>query len=321
MRRVATIVLTTLATFCAGAQSSTGTVKWSAGNGYPPGPYSSPNAACATVLNGRRGPAEEWGPGAYYLISNAVANPAGWDLTPIDGYPYSATYCNFTQTIYACGKSCPYVTQTTNGLPYVYATSPPASCPSATCPAPKDVGESCPNGKCGTKNIRQRRPTTLNVNGLPYGVDVEIATGAAGDDALAHGAYLFRLKCSSDLSCSFQRVTLDKCTKGDGSNPALSTRVDTWLTSSGLLAVKQLSNSEIELTVYYQAFGNQLPAKVILTFASEGVPFKRLTNFRTTGFVDLRFSPDTNTGIAYVPIQNDRKMLLDCPIFLRGLTP
>jgi hypothetical protein len=115
-----------LATFCAGAQSSTGTVKWGAGNGYPPGPYSSPNAACAIVLNGLRGPAEGWGPNAYYLYSNAVANPAGWDLTPIGGYPYSATYCNFTETIYACGTSCPHVMQITDGLPYVYAISPPA---------------------------------------------------------------------------------------------------------------------------------------------------------------------------------------------------
>jgi hypothetical protein len=177
-----------------------------------------------------------------------------------------------------------------------------------------------PTGNQTSKNIRERGPTTLNVNGLPYGVDVEIATGAAGDDALAHGAYLFRLKCSADLFCSFQRVTLNECTKGDGSDPAFSTRVDSWLTSSGLLAVKQLSNNEIELTVY-QAFGNQLPAKVILTFASEGVPFKKLTNFRTTGFVDLRFWPDTKTVIAYVPIQNDRKKLLDCPVLLRGLTP
>ena len=113
-----------LATFCAGAQSSTGTVKWGAGNGYPPGPYSSPDAACASALNGLRGTAEGWGPNAYYLYSDAVANPAGWDLTPIGGHPYSATYCNFTETIYDCGSSCPYEMQITNGLPYVYAISP-----------------------------------------------------------------------------------------------------------------------------------------------------------------------------------------------------
>ena len=145
-----------LATFCAGAQSPTGAVKWGAGNGYPPGPYSSPNAACAILLNGHRGPAEGWGPSAYYLYSNAVANPAGWDNTPIGGYPYSATYCNFTETIYDCGTSCPYVMQITNGLPYVYAISPPATCPSAACPvSPKDARESCPNGRgCAAADMR-----------------------------------------------------------------------------------------------------------------------------------------------------------------------
>jgi hypothetical protein len=123
---VATLV-GVLATFCAGAQSSTGTVKWGAGNGYPPGPYPSPDEACAIVLNGLRGAAEGWGPNAYTVDTDAVANPAGWDNTPIGEYPYSATYCNFTQTIYDCGTSCPYVMQITNGLPYVYAISPPAA--------------------------------------------------------------------------------------------------------------------------------------------------------------------------------------------------
>jgi len=115
-----------LVALIADAQSSAGTVRWAAGNGYPPGPYSSPDEACATVVNGLEGPAEGWGPNAYFLNSDAVANPAGWNLKPIGGYPYSATYCNFTQTIYACGESCPHVMQITNGLPYVYAISPPA---------------------------------------------------------------------------------------------------------------------------------------------------------------------------------------------------
>jgi hypothetical protein len=108
------------------SQSSTGTVMWGAGNGYPPGPYSSPDAACAAALNGREGPAEGWGPGAYYVYSDAVANPAGWDHTPIGGYPYSGTYCNYAETIYACGASCPHAEEITNGLPYVFAISPPA---------------------------------------------------------------------------------------------------------------------------------------------------------------------------------------------------
>ena len=121
-----------LAAFFADGQPSAETVRWAAGNGYPPGPYSSPDAACATVLNGLEGPAEGWGPDAYFLNSDAVANPAGQNLVPIGGYPYSATYCNFTQTIYDCGESCPHVTHITNGLPYVYAISPPAKATNVT---------------------------------------------------------------------------------------------------------------------------------------------------------------------------------------------
>jgi hypothetical protein len=133
-------VVALFAAFCAGAQTSTGTVQWGAGNRYPYGPYASPNAACATVLNGLRGPAEGWGPNAYLVYSNAVANPAGWNHTPIGGYPYSATYCNYTETIYDCGTSCPYVMQITNGLPYVFAVLPGATCPTAICPvSPKET--------------------------------------------------------------------------------------------------------------------------------------------------------------------------------------
>src|SRR5258708_18920608 len=46
--------------------------------------------------------------------------------------------------------------QITNGVPYVYAISPPATCPSATCPvSPKDVSKSCPNSKgCVAADMR-----------------------------------------------------------------------------------------------------------------------------------------------------------------------
>jgi hypothetical protein len=167
---------------------------------------------------------------------------------------------------------------------------------------------------------RERGQRTLSVNGVPYSVDVNISAGAAGDEALANGIYIFHLKCSADLFCSFERITLNECTAGKGGEPAFSTRVDSWFTSSGLLAVTQKSNSEIELTVY-QAFGNQLPAKVTLSFASKGVLFKKLTGFRTSGFVDLRFWPNTKTGIEYEPVKIDRKKPLDCPVLLRGLNP
>jgi hypothetical protein len=59
-----------LATFCAGAQSC-GIVQWGAGNGYAPGPYSSPVEACA-IRNGEVDDASEgWGPGAIVTFSNA----------------------------------------------------------------------------------------------------------------------------------------------------------------------------------------------------------------------------------------------------------
>ena len=107
-----------------------GPVLWGAGNGYPVGPYSSPNVACATLLNGLRGPGGAWGVNAYTIDSEAIADPAGYDHTPIGGYPYSGAYCNFTQIMYDCGTSCPYVIQqNTDGLPYVYAIPPTGPCP------------------------------------------------------------------------------------------------------------------------------------------------------------------------------------------------
>lgn len=175
-------------------------------------------------------------------------------------------------------------------------------------------------GSKDSHGARQHGQNTLNVNGVPYSIDVEIAAGAAGDDTLAKGAYVFRFKCSADLFCSLERITLNECESGVSNEPAFSARTDSWVTSSGLLAVKQLSNSEIEMTVY-QAFGNQLPAKVTIGFASEGVPFKKLTSFKTAGFIDLRLWPNTKTGIEYVPLQRDRRKILNCPVLLRGLNP
>jgi hypothetical protein len=70
-----------------------GPVLWGAGNGYPPGPYSSPDAACR-ILDGVTGPAEGWGPNAVYTDSDAAADEAAWEGTPTGGYPGSSTYCN-----------------------------------------------------------------------------------------------------------------------------------------------------------------------------------------------------------------------------------
>lgn len=170
------------------------------------------------------------------------------------------------------------------------------------------------------QQIRASRRTVLNVDGVPYGVDVEIATGAAGDEDLLRGVYVFRLKCSADLVCSFQRLALNECSSKLDREPTFSPVFDIWMTSSRLLTLKQLSNTELELRLY-QAFGNQLPARVTLTFSSEGTPFKKVVGFRTDGFVDFRFWPDTKTGIEYVPIKHARQKRLDCPMLLRGLTP
>jgi RHS repeat-associated protein len=147
-----TALLGVLAAFSAGAQSY-GTVRWWAGNGYAPGPYSSPNAACAILWDGLAGPAGDFGPNAYYLDSNAVADPAGWQGTPIGGYPGSHTYCNYTQTTYACGTSCPYVLQVMESVPYLSAVLPAAGPVS-----PKDVG--CP---CRDANALAGDPIALSI--------------------------------------------------------------------------------------------------------------------------------------------------------------
>lgn len=160
---------------------------------------------------------------------------------------------------------------------------------------------------------------TLHVDGVSYSLDVETAAGAAGDDSLAHGVYVFRLKCSADISCSLERITLNECTTAETSEPAFAPKVDSWSTWSGQLAVRQMGAHEIELTVY-QALGKKLPAKVTVNFASgQSHPFKAVMGFKTSGFIDLRFWPDTTRHIEYVPIQHDLKKVLDCPVALHGL--
>lgn len=160
---------------------------------------------------------------------------------------------------------------------------------------------------------------TLQVNGVSYSLEVEIAAGAAGDEALAHGVYLFRLKCSADLVCSFQRLTLNECTAAKDGTSTFTPRADLWTTSTGQLSVRQIGRNDVELTVY-QAFGKKLPAKVLLTFASGPMhPFQELANLKTTGFIDLRAWPDINRTIDYIAVQKDQTKALDCPISLRGL--
>jgi hypothetical protein len=126
-----------------------GPVLWGAGNGYPPGPYSSPDAACR-ILNGVTGPAEGWGPNAIYTNSDAAVDGATWEGTPTGGYPGSTTYCSYTLTITGCGEDCPTVQQATGALPYVYATPP-------TGPCPHDLIAGCkPTPSCAQKLSRKQ---------------------------------------------------------------------------------------------------------------------------------------------------------------------
>lgn len=103
-------------------------VLWGVGNGYPSGPYSSPDAACR-ILSGVTGRAEGWGPNAVYTYSDAAADDAGWEGAPTGGYPGSSTYCSYTLTITGCGASCPNEQQVTGALPYIYAKPPTGQCP------------------------------------------------------------------------------------------------------------------------------------------------------------------------------------------------
>ena len=133
-----------LATFRAGAQSC-GIVQWGAGNGYPPGPYSSPVAACE-IRNGEVDDASEgWGPGAIVTFSNAHVRASTWGGTPTGGYPGSGVSCGYTNTITGPDISSPVVFDPGNSLPWVFAIVPPDSCPKAnaatsTCKAEDSVG-------------------------------------------------------------------------------------------------------------------------------------------------------------------------------------
>ena len=60
------------------------------------------------------------------------------------------------------------------------------------------------------------------MNGVPTYVDTEFAAGAVGDAALGRGLYLFHLKCSANISCELERITLNECAN-DESGPSVST--------------------------------------------------------------------------------------------------
>jgi hypothetical protein len=180
-------------------------------------------------------------------------------------------------------------------------------------------------GVCGaelqltaTQETKVQGKTTLAVKGVPYYIDTEIATGMQGDDSLALGIYNFHLKCASDLTCQLDLIALNECDKTKNEEAHFSPSGFSWDTSSGLLEVKQLSDSQVELVVY-QASWKKLPAKILLTYDAKAIPFRLLTDFKGTGFVHRRFWPDITKRVEYVPVQFDRTKQLDCPVFLRGL--
>jgi hypothetical protein len=117
-----------LAAFCADSQPC-GTVQWGAGNGYPPGPYSTPEEACA-LRNGEFDEYPGYGSGAVGTLSNGHALASSWDGTSMGGRPGSYVYCDYTVTITGGRLSTPLVQDLGQGpsLPYVYAIAPPASC-------------------------------------------------------------------------------------------------------------------------------------------------------------------------------------------------
>ena len=117
-----------LAAFSAGSQPC-GTVQWGAGNGYPPGPYLSPEEACA-LRNGEFDDYPGYGSGAVGTLSNGHALASSWDGIPIGGRPGSYVYCDYTVTITGGRLSAPLVQDLGQGpsLPYVYAIAPPATC-------------------------------------------------------------------------------------------------------------------------------------------------------------------------------------------------
>lgn len=159
---------------------------------------------------------------------------------------------------------------------------------------------------------------TLNVNGVPFYIDLVITASVRGDEKLEHGIYLFKLKCSSDASCSLERFSLNECAANKNGITSFTPKVDTWESWSSFLEVKQLSNNELELVVF-QAFERLLPAKIILTFDPAEPPFKKLKSFEGSGFIDARLWPDTNTRLEYTALHGDQSKQLDCPVFLPGI--
>lgn len=164
--------------------------------------------------------------------------------------------------------------------------------------------------------IKKSSSTTSYVNGVPFSIDLTVTASVQGDEQLEQGIYVFKLKCAAN-SCGLERFSLNECTTKNGVTSFIP-KVDSWNSWSGFLEAKQLSNTQLELVVF-QAFEHLLPARIILTFDPKELPFKKLTSFEGSGFIDGRLWPDINTRIGYTGLHGDRNKLLDCPVFLPGI--
>ncbi len=123
---------------------SCGTVQWGAGNGYPYGPYATPNAVCA-LRDGEVDNYSGWyGPGTIGTYSAGHATI--WQATPMGGYPGSEAVCDYTVTLTGGSLTSPMVLDSGSQTPNILVSPPPASCPAVS---PKDAGSSCALGMCG----------------------------------------------------------------------------------------------------------------------------------------------------------------------------
>jgi hypothetical protein len=112
--------------------------------------------------------------------------------------------------------------------------------------------------------------------------NLQFAAGAADDESLSRGIYLFQV-WGDQRFLELQRITLNQCSTHGNDEARFVPRVDSWNTNAPLkLDALKLSDTELEITVY-QAFGHGLPAKMILTFDAQDPPFGKLVGIKTSG--------------------------------------
>jgi hypothetical protein len=171
-----------------------------------------------------------------------------------------------------------------------------------------------------TANAQQKADShsRARVSGKFFIWNLQFAAGAADDESLSRGVYLFQV-WGDQRFLELQRITLNECSKPGNEEARFVPRVDSWNTNAPLkLDARKISDTELEMTVY-QAFGHGLPAKMTLTFDTQGPPFGKLVGIKTSGFIDYRYFPAQLKPIEFVSIETDRLKTLNCPVFLHGL--